>query len=860
MRENCTMKDSSEIAKASTQSQHDRQNSSTERRQSTDVPTTSDVHGSPPGGTTVSPFMRELYRSHSSEFSRPLEGGQSGAMPLREARSSEQLRLPSQRVEDIQATTSSLRPTQSFDGTSVADVRPPLQRTSSGGVNPLTQDLYGSRASASNRDTSTPIRPQMRRDVQGLSTETVTAPVRNDRRQSGSLDLEHTQAQEHGESFDNLLAREVPRSTEGTATPPVVEEHHEARPAETNLGSPSGGEASMHEVQRPVMGEASMLPIAQERLQVHASEQFAPRSQVEGGAQDINTLSTQPVSQEAERSSSVQQRTSGELPRTETFSAYRSQGVQEIEQQGSTTVVEPLSTLSDVTTPLRGTETLWAPASEQWDLPISDSSASPSRGLWSTRVDRFGLTDRRVIQNRPEAEELRIEQEVEHVQTEGKNLETVLKERGIKQDDAKLIMEAAADVLKARGDEKEFAERVAAKFYERDHEKDWDIKTLLTRSGIKKNDARIITDVIKTGAGVQELFDRLSASSRKRDQTEPQNVETLLTWSGMKKRKDDVQAILDVVSEGGDEKDLVDRLSANSHIRDAETLLTRSGMKKKDIQIVTDVIKTGAGVQELFDRLSASSPKHKGKDALSVETLDKRLGMEKRKDDVQAILDVVGKKGDGKELLDRLSANSRERDVQTLLNDLGIKGDSLEPAEVDKYEKAREYAKELVDVIWTGRGDEDFNNARKSLLKLAPKRLWLRSLVNPKKDVIDWHEASWRNRQAMDKLDTRTKLGKFRKVFYQGNQWIAGPTNTRAGNLTFIGTQAVVGTAYTWYIEGRFPTSTLVSTLEYAATARFFYSLLPNPINQGIDTSTFQAISVGLYHFLPHAQNSTSGG
>jgi hypothetical protein len=228
----------------------------------------------------------------------------------------------------------------------------------------------------------------------------------------------------------------------------------------------------------------------------------------------------------------------------------------------------------------------------------------------------------------------------------------------------------------------------------------------------------------------------------------------------------------------------------------------------------------------------------------------------------KVIMDVVTSGGDKRELLRRIEAESaqilqerdqvNDRDVATLLKALGIKEDLSS----GNYLAAQEHAQTIVRVIRTDGQDSEFNKASGELLKLAPKRFWLRSLVNPKKDTIDWYSASWRNQHAMSKLDTKTWTGSFRKLFYRANQPIAGLTNTRSGNLAFIGLQAIMGTAYTSYIEKGFASSTFESSLEYAATARFFYSLLPNPINQLIDTIQFQGVSIGLYQ----AQNATSGG
>jgi hypothetical protein len=96
-------------------------------------------------------------------------------------------------------------------------------------------------------------------------------------------------------------------------------------------------------------------------------------------------------------------------------------------------------------------------------------------------------------------------------------------------------------------------------------------------------------------------------------------------------------------------------------------------------------------------------------------------------------------------------------------------------------------------------------------------------------------------------------------TFYQANQLIAGPTNTRSGNLALIGSLAVAGAAYTSYIEVKFALPTLEVDIEYAALARFFYSMLPNPINQIIDTFQFQGVAIGLHKAQEsHAQTATS--
>lgn len=225
-------------------------------------------------------------------------------------------------------------------------------------------------------------------------------------------------------------------------------------------------------------------------------------------------------------------------------------------------------------------------------------------------------------------------------------------------------------------------------------------------------------------------------------------------------------------------------------------------------------------------------------------------------DVVQIIVDAVNNREGTAWLYQSLSTRNAELAerhstyVDTLLDSLGIRDDhALGSDGLNNYFEARKHAQTFVRVIWNDGNDTELNDAKKELLKLAPKRLWLRSLVNPKKDVVDWYEASWKNQHEKEKLDTRTMLGKVRYGSYWLNQFLAGPTNSRVGNLSFIGGQAAAGTAYTWYIEGKFPTSTLLSTLEYAATARFFYSLLPNPMNQAIDTIQFQGVSIGLYKF-----------
>jgi hypothetical protein len=230
------------------------------------------------------------------------------------------------------------------------------------------------------------------------------------------------------------------------------------------------------------------------------------------------------------------------------------------------------------------------------------------------------------------------------------------------------------------------------------------------------------------------------------------------------------------------------------------------------------------------------------------------LGIAMIKEYAQIIMDVVKTRGNEQELLWRLSEKSTQisrerdqannRDVETLLRALGIRDDNLGSG---NYLEAWKHAQTIVRVIRTDGQDKEFNDASEALLKLAPKRSWLRSLVNPRKDTIDWYNASWRNQHAMSKLDTTTWGGSIRKLFYQANQPIAGLTNTRLGNLGFIGLQAVLGTAYTSYIEKAFASSTLESCIEYAATARFFYSKLPNPLNQLIDTIQFQGVSIGLY-------------
>jgi hypothetical protein len=244
------------------------------------------------------------------------------------------------------------------------------------------------------------------------------------------------------------------------------------------------------------------------------------------------------------------------------------------------------------------------------------------------------------------------------------------------------------------------------------------------------------------------------------------------------------------------------------------------------------------------------------------------LGITEVQEYAQIIMDVVKAGGNEQNLLGRLREKrthlSRERDqannrdVETLLKALGIRDDDLGSG---NYLEASKHAQTIVRVIRTDGHDKEFNDASEALLKLTPQRFWLRSLVNPRKDTIDWYNASWRNQHAMSKLDTTTWGGSIRKLFYQANQPIAGLTNTRLGNVGFIGLQAVLGTAYTSYIEKAFASSTFESSIEYAATARFFYSKLPNPLNQLIDTIQFQGVSIGLYQALAsHAHNATTGG
>jgi hypothetical protein len=228
------------------------------------------------------------------------------------------------------------------------------------------------------------------------------------------------------------------------------------------------------------------------------------------------------------------------------------------------------------------------------------------------------------------------------------------------------------------------------------------------------------------------------------------------------------------------------------------------------------------------------------------------------------IWDVVKHGGNEQELLRRLEEERNRisqvdsRDVETLIKALGIRDDDLDSSD---YLEARQHAQTIVRVIRTDGQNKEFNDASKALLELAPARSRLRSLVNPTKDVIDWYDASWRNQHAMSKLDTTRWGDSIRKVFYQVNQPFAGITNTRSGNLGFIGLQAAVATAYTWYIEKKFPLPTLGVNLENSAIARQVYTKLPTPINQLFDTIQFQGFGISLEavkEFL--TRNVTTGG
>ena len=211
--------------------------------------------------------------------------------------------------------------------------------------------------------------------------------------------------------------------------------------------------------------------------------------------------------------------------------------------------------------------------------------------------------------------------------------------------------------------------------------------------------------------------------------------------------------------------------------------------------------------------------------------------------------------------VERERDQARKRDVETLLGALGIRNDDLGTPGSENYLNARKYAQTIVSVIRNNGPDKELNDASKAILELAPKRSFLRSLVNPRKDTIDWYDAAWRNEEEMSKLDTTKWGGYIRNKIYQFNQPFAGPTNTRSGNLAFIGLQALAGTAYTSYIEKSFAISTFVSSFEYAAAARILYKLTPNPFNQGGDTIQFQAVSIGLYegfkHLISNGHNAT---
>jgi hypothetical protein len=184
-----------------------------------------------------------------------------------------------------------------------------------------------------------------------------------------------------------------------------------------------------------------------------------------------------------------------------------------------------------------------------------------------------------------------------------------------------------------------------------------------------------------------------------------------------------------------------------------------------------------------------------------------------------------------------------KQDVETLLKALDIRDDDLSSG---NYLEARKYAQRIVRVIRTDGPDKEFNDAKKELLKLAPERSWQRSLVNPRKDTIDWYEATWRNEQAMSKLDPTSRVVRYiRQPFYQANGWVTGPINTRSGNLAFIGSLAAASTAYTSYMEGKFAWATFAASIDYAASARFFYSMLPTPMNQVIDILKFQGEAIG---------------
>jgi hypothetical protein len=228
------------------------------------------------------------------------------------------------------------------------------------------------------------------------------------------------------------------------------------------------------------------------------------------------------------------------------------------------------------------------------------------------------------------------------------------------------------------------------------------------------------------------------------------------------------------------------------------------------------------------------------------------------------IVDVVKNGENEQELRRRLEEEKNRisqvysRDVETLLSALGIRNDDLGSG---NYLEAKQHAHTIVRVIRTDGQNKEFNDASKALLELAPERSRLRSLVNPTKDVIDWYDASWRNQHAMSKLDTTRWGDSIRKVFYQVNQPFAGITNTRSGNLGFIGFQAAVATAYTWYIEKKFPLPTLGVNLENSAIARQVYTKLPTPINQLFDTIQFQGFGISLEavkEFL--TRNATTGG
>ena len=202
------------------------------------------------------------------------------------------------------------------------------------------------------------------------------------------------------------------------------------------------------------------------------------------------------------------------------------------------------------------------------------------------------------------------------------------------------------------------------------------------------------------------------------------------------------------------------------------------------------------------------------------------------------------------------------RDAETLLNAMGIRNDDLVSS---NYLDAKTHAQTIARVIRTNGQDKEFNDATKALLELAPKRSRLRSLVNPTRDTIDWYDASWRNQHAMSKLDTTTWRGSIRKGLYQANQLVAGPLNTRSGNLSFISFQALAGSAYTSYLEGKFNYASLGSNLEYAALARPLYKYLPTNLAQAFDTLQFQGFSIGLSASIDAIKaavhhNATMGG